>query len=193
MNPFLIIILVATFLMPPISVLAVEPDPDLIQIEFPTKVGEFERYKTHHYDERAFGYQVKYLARNSTDVLDVYIYPVDDQYRNLPHETLVAGYFSEAEKGIEMAVSRGMYASAQSYGAVEYQTGDGKIKILRSKHIIVTARHELLSHTYVTEHNGVVIKIRVSVPSSAVTAVLEEYQDAAFTLIEVALNAIQEP
>jgi hypothetical protein len=192
MNPFLIIILVAVTLTLPISVRASELELDLIQIEFPTKVGKFEKKKIHHYDERAFGYQVKYLANNSLDVLDVYIYPVDDENKHLSHEVLVTGYFSEVEKGIEMAVSRGMYTSAQHYGTEEYQADDGKIKILRSRHTIVKERKELLSHSYLTEHNGVIIKIRVSILGSAVAALLEEYQDAAFTLIEIALNAIPE-
>ena len=192
MNPFLFVVLATAIWMLPNSIRAAEPDPTLIQIEFPTKVGGFEKAKVHHYDKRALGYQVKYLAQNGVDVLDVYVFPVDEQHIDLSHEALVAGYFSEARQGIDAAVSRGIYMSAQDYGAVEYRAGDGKIRILRSKHTIVTAQGELLSHAYVTEHHGVVIKVRVSVPSNAIAAVFEEFQDAVFSLIEIGLSAIPE-
>ena len=190
MNSFTLVVLAAAIWVLPYSIRAADPDPTLIQIEFPTRVGEFQKTEIHHYDERALGYKIKYLAPNSDDVLDVYVFPVDDQNKDLSHESLVAGYFSEARQGIDAAVSGGLYISAQDYGVVEYRAGGGKIRILRSKHTIVTARGEFLSHAYVTEHHGVVVKIRVSVSSNAHAAVFEKFQDAAFSIIEIALDAI---
>lgn len=119
-------------------------------------------------------------------MLDFYVYPVDHRNLHLPHDTLVAGYFSEARRGIDVAVSKGMYISAQDYGALECRVDDGQIRILRSRHVIDTARGELLSHTYVTELKGVVLKVRVSVPSDAVTTMREDFHDAGLKLIEIA-------
>ena len=164
-------------------------DTNLVKIPFPDIVGTFIKIDTHYFENPAFGYVVTFKTLDASEVLDVYIFPVDAKFAQLENKQLVDIFLLEAQQGINDAVKLGIYTKADKHGVIAYPFDN--YYILKSQYTIQTAHGELYSVIYITEYNGTVIKLRISIPNKSKNDVLDEIETTAFELIQVALDALQ--
>ena len=84
--------------------------------EFPQSVGELHMSGSHEYGDPALGYVVRFESKDASEILDVFIFPVADEFVTFEHEQIVTIYLQAAQRDINTAVDAGYYYNNTELG-----------------------------------------------------------------------------
>lgn len=123
---------------------------------------DFEGYR--HFDDDSGGYSFRYQNRKKKRLADVYVYPVATENAELPHDELVLGSTRATIEAIGEAVDQGLYANFDMLGAATRSNGMRTVARVQATYL----RENLASYTmlYQSEHDGTLMKIRLSMPDN---------------------------
>ena len=163
---------------------AAEPVPPALVASLPTSVGSFEYEGFRHFEDGSGGYSLRYGNARKRRVADVYVYPVSAANRTLAHEKLVMGSTRATMQAIGEAVRQGVYTDFAVLNAATRARGVRTVARVQATYL----RKNLASYTllYQTEHDGTLMKIRVSMPdndSNRTSAEWDRFADRLFGLI----------
>lgn len=157
-------------------------DPSLIET-LPEQVESFDYEGFKYFKKVEAGYTVRYTNKRKKRMADVYIYPVADENLKLGHSQLVMGSTRATLKAIGQAVSRGLYSNFNVIGAATHARGDRTIARVQTTYV----RQNLASYSilYQTEHNGTLVKIRVTMPDNETNRQSGEWDRFALTMLDL--------
>jgi hypothetical protein len=123
---------------------------------------QFDGYK--HFDDSSGGFSFRYRNVAKKRLADVYVYPVAKQNAGLAHEELVLGSTRATIEAITEAVNQGHYANFDLLGAATRAQGARTTARVHATYL----RDNLASFTmlYQSEHEGTLMKIRLSMPDN---------------------------
>ena len=131
----------------------------------PERVESFEYEGFKRFEDGSEGFSVRYANARKHRLADVYVYPVADENLELAHEALVLGSTRATMEAIGEAVRRGVYTDLDVLDAATRSRGPRTIARVQATYL----RQNLASYTllYQTEHDGTLMKIRLSMPDNA--------------------------
>ncbi len=162
------------------------PVPDPVYV--PGTVGEFTRSDFRRFDDPALGYSYRFTDAAGGRWIDLYVYPVPDAIRGENHGRRVEILVALARSDIRKAVAEGIYLSQSDLGLEGFEVKEQVIA--KSRHRLATAHGELYSVIYLTETADRAVKVRVSAPETAATAVSEGFEDEAMALLLFVMDAL---
>ncbi len=132
--------------------------------ELPARIAsfEFEGYK--QFEDNSGGYSFRYANPSKKRLADVYVYPVAEENTDLDHEQLVLGSTKATMDAINEAVDQGLYADFNVLNAATRAQGVRTTARVQATYL----RSNLASFTmlYQSEHDGTLMKIRLSMPDN---------------------------
>lgn len=139
------------------------PEPALIE-SLPKTVESFELQGYKHFEDGSGGYSLRYANDRKKRIADVYIYPVAEENSTLEHNQLVLGSTRATLQAIGAAARQGHYANFNVINAGTQARGLRTVARVQATYL----RQNLASLTlvYQTEHDGTLLKIRVSMPDN---------------------------
>ncbi len=143
----------------------VEPPPPPKSISrLPASIASFDFDGYRRFEDGGEGYTFRYSNPPKKRLADVYVYPVAAENANLEHEALVLGSTRATIQAIGEAVNQGVYANFAVLDAATRATGVRTTARVQATYL----RENLASYTllYQTEHEGTLMKIRVSMPDN---------------------------
>jgi len=142
---------------------APQPEPALID-SLPEIVQSFELKGFKHFEDGSGGYSLRYANERKRRIADVYIYPVAEENNNLEHNQLVLGSTRATLEAIGAAARQGHYANFNVIDAGTQARGLRTVARVQATYL----RQNLASFTlvYQTEHDGTLLKIRMSMPDN---------------------------
>jgi len=122
---------------------------------------DLEGYK---YFNDGSGYSIRYSNAKKQRMADLYIYKVADENTDLAHDELVIGSTRATMDAIGEAARQGHYDNFHVLNAATNADGIRTIARVQATYL----RQNLASYTlvYQTEHNGTLLKIRVTMPDN---------------------------
>jgi len=162
----LVVLLIAATACASRAPAADEPDsnpPPLVET-LPASVGSFAYEGFRHFEDDSGGYSLRFANKRKHRVADVYVYPVAEENRALDHERLVLGSTRATMEAIGEAVRRGLYTNFNVINAATRARGIRTTARVQATYL----RRNLASYTllYQTEHDGTLVKIRLSMPDN---------------------------
>lgn len=139
------------------------PEPALIE-SLPETVLSFELKGYKHFEDGSGGYSLRYANERKRRIADVYIYPVAEENSDLEHNQLVLGSTRATLAAIGAAARQGHYDNFNVINAGTQARGLRTVARVQATYL----RQNLASFTlvYQTEHEGTLLKIRVSMPDN---------------------------
>lgn len=139
------------------------PQADLVA-SLPTSVESFELSGAKAFSTDEDGVTVRYANPRKHRRADVFIYPVAENNRSLEHPELVMGSTQATMRAIAQAVQQGVYHNLNVIDAATKVNGIRTIARVQATYL----RENLASYTlvYQTEHDGTMVKIRVTMPDN---------------------------
>ena len=166
------------------STVADVPDdaPDIVA-RLPADIGSFTYEGFKHFSDGSGGFSVRYGNKRKRRLADVYVYPVATENREMAHEKLVLGSTQATMRAIGEAVRQGLYANFNVLTAATKARGVRTVARVQATYL----RQNLASYTlvYQTEHEGTLLKIRLSMPDNESNRGSEEWDRFAERLFEL--------
>lgn len=164
---------------------AAEPAPPAIVAALPQSVGSFDYAGYRHFEDGSGGYSLRYRNARKRRVADVYVYPVAPENAALAHEKLVMGSTRATMQAIGEAVRKGVYTDFAVVNAATRARGTRTVARVQATYL----RENLASYTllYQTEHEGTLMKIRLSMPDNASNRANDEWDRFAERLFDLVI------
>jgi hypothetical protein len=165
------------------------PEPALIE-SLPENVQSFELQGYKHFEDGSGGYSLRYANDRKRRIADVYIYPVAEENSNLEHNQLVLGSTRATLEAIGAAAQQGHYANFNVVNAGTHSHGLRTVARVQATYL----RQNLASFTlvYQTEHEGTLLKIRVSMPDNESNRVSGEWDLFAEKIFETIIDDLEQ-
>jgi len=140
-------------------------EPPAVLDVLPSSVGTFEYQGFRRFEDGTDGYSLRYANARKRRIADVYVYPVSKENLSLDHERLVLGSTRATMQAIGKAVRAGVYTDFNVVTAATRARGMRTVARVQATYL----RENLASITvlYQTEHEGTLVKIRLSMPDNA--------------------------
>ena len=166
------------------------PEPALIE-SLPENVQSFELQGYKHFEDGSGGYSLRYANDRKRRIADVYIYPVAEENSDLEHNQLVLGSTRATLEAIGAAAQQGYYANFNVINAGTQAHGLRTVARVQATYL----RRNLASFTlvYQTEHEGTLLKIRVSMPDNESNRVSGEWDLFAEQMFETIIEDLEQP
>ena len=141
-----------------------EPAPPSLVASLPESVGSFDYEGYRYFGDESGGFSIRYGNARKRRVADVYVYPVSPENAELGHERLVMGSTRATMRAIGEAVRQGTYSNFAVLTAATRARGVRTVARVQATYL----RQNLASYTllYQSEHDGTLMKIRVSMPDN---------------------------
>lgn len=164
------------------------PDPSLIS-ELPETIDSFEYEGFKHFEDGSGGYSVRYANKRKKRMADFYIYPVAEENSNLEHSQLVLGSTRATLMAISEATQQGHYANFNVVNAATRASGLRTTARVQATYL----RQNLASYTlvYQTEHQGTLLKIRLSMPDNDHNRRSDEWDNFADQMFTKAIKNLE--
>ena len=163
--------------------------PEAIEA-LPASIASFGYDGYRRFDDGSDGYSVRYANAPKKRLADVYVYPVAEENAELAHEALVLGSTRATLQAIGEAVNQGLYANFAVLDAATRAQGLRTTARVQATYL----RDNLASYTllYQTEHDGTLMKIRLSMPDNESNRANGEWDAFAARVFEVLIDDIDE-
>lgn len=164
------------------------PAPDAIS-QLPPSIASFDYDGYRRFDDGSDGYSFRYADAAKNRLADVYVYPVAAENANLAHEALVLGSTRATIQAIGEAVNRGLYANFAVLDAATQARGMRTTARVQATYL----RGNLASYTllYQTEHDGTLMKIRLSMPDNESNRTNGEWDAFAERVFELLIDRVE--
>lgn len=165
------------------------PEPTVIT-QLPPEIETFDYMGFKPFSSGADGYSIRYSNVRKKRIADVYVYPVDKKNLEVPHDQLVLGSTRATIQAIGEAVRQGVYANFQVINAGTQNRGVRTVARVQATYL----RENLASYTlvYQTEHEGTLLKIRVSMPDNESNRSSTEWDTFAEQMFALIIRDIDE-
>ena len=169
---------------------AEEAGPPAAIEALPASIASFDYDGYRRFDDGSNGYSVRYANAPKKRLADVYIYPVAEENAELEHEALVLGSTRATLQAIGEAVNQGLYANFAVLDAATRTQGLRTTARVQATYL----RDNLASYTllYQTEHDGTLMKIRLSMPDNESNRANGEWDAFAARVFEVLIDDLDE-
>jgi len=139
------------------------PQAELVA-SLPKKVESFDLAGAKPFNDDGDGVTVHYANAQKRRRADVFVYPVAEGNRKMKHPELVFGSTQATMRAIAHAVQQGIYQNLNVLDAATKANGVRTIARVQATYL----RNNLASYTlvYQTEHDGTMVKIRVTMPDN---------------------------
>ncbi|MGQ7843628.1 hypothetical protein ACUNV4_04045 [Granulosicoccus sp. 3-233] len=130
----------------------------------PDRLESFDLQGYKFFEDESGGYSVRYANTHKRRIADVYIYPVAEENSKLAHNQLVLGSTKATIQAIGEAARQGHYANFNVINAGTQAYGMRTVARVQATYL----RQNLASYTllYQTEHQGTLVKIRITMPDN---------------------------
>jgi hypothetical protein len=131
--------------------------------KLPKTVESFDMQGFKYFNDGS-GYSIRYSNERKQRLADLYIYDVADENASLAHKQLVLGSTKATMDAIAAAAAQGHYANFSVLNAATHAQGLRTVARVQATYL----RQNLASYTlvYQTEHEGTLLKIRVTMPDN---------------------------
>ena len=165
-----------------------QPVPSLIG-SLPRDIASFEYNGYKHFDDGSSGYSFRYSNQGKKRYADVYVYPVADENASLEHKELVLGSTRATINAIDEAVKQGLYANFDLLDAATRSYGLRTTARVQATYL----RDNLASFTmlYQSEHQGTLMKIRMSMPDNGSNRTNGEWDAFAERVFQLVVDDIE--
>ena len=172
---------------PPVEAPAA-PEPALYSA-LPENVDSFELKGYKHFEDGSGGYSVRYANERKRRMADLYVYPVAEENENMEHAQLVLGSTRATLMAIGEATRQGHYSNFNVINAATRAQGVRTIARVQATYL----RENLASYTlvYQTEHDGTLLKIRVTMPDNEYNRTSREWDEFADTMFKTAIESLE--
>ena len=159
------------------------PRADLVAA-MPETVESFERTGARAFDAGGDGVNIRYANPQKHRRADVFIYPVAENNKNLRHTDLVMGSTQATMRAIAQAVQQGVYQNLNVIDAATRPNGLRTIARVKATYL----QKNLASYTlvYQTEHDGNMVKIRMTMPDNEANRESPEWDNFADQVLKAA-------
>lgn len=166
------------------------PEPELYS-KLPETVETFERQGFKHFEDGSGGYSVRYANQRKRRLADLYVYPVAEENAEMEHSQLVLGSTRATLMAIGEATRQGHYDNFNVINAATRAQGLRTIARVQATYL----RQNLASYTlvYQTEHEGTLLKIRVTMPDNESNRTSREWDLFADKMFRTAIENIESP
>lgn len=156
----------------------------------PETIASFRFYGYKHFDDNSGGYSFRYRNVAKKRLADVYVYPVAEENAELGHEELVLGSTRATIQAINAAVAQGLYANFDVLGAATRSQGLRTTARVHATYL----RENLASFTmlYQSEHEGTLMKIRVSMPDNDSNRANSEWDAFATRVFDLVIEDLEQ-
>lgn len=139
------------------------PQADLVS-RLPKTIESFELEGAQAFSTSGDGVNVRYANERKKRRADVFIYPVADNNLELQHDALVMGSTQATMRAIAQAVQQGIYKNLNVIDAATKANGIRTVARVQATYL----RDNLASYSlvYQTEHDGIMMKIRMTMPDN---------------------------
>ena len=129
----------------------------------PAQIGPFTEAGTHVYPGHAEGYSVRYVSERNHHA-DVYVFPVPEDLESESDEAILEAMVDATVAGMQMAVAGGAYRELKVSPSTDMTINNERVLKFDGSF----ERDDLpwYSVSYITESEGTVLKIRMSMPDS---------------------------
>lgn len=174
---------------PETETVATAEEPALYKT-LPESVESFDLQGFKHFEDGSGGYSVRYSNQQKRRIADIYIYPVAQENVNLEHTQLVLGSTRATLMAIGEATRQGHYANFNVINAATRAQGARTVARVQATYL----RQNLASYTlvYQTEHEGTLLKIRVTMPDNEVNRLNSEWDTFADTMFKRLIEGLGE-
>ena len=164
------------------------PEPALYSA-LPENLDSFERQGYKHFADGSDGYSVRYTNERKRRMADLYVYPVAEENVNLEHNQLVLGSTRATLMAIGEATRQGHYSNFNVINAATRAQGVRTVARVQATYL----RENLASYTlvYQTEHEGTLLKIRVTMPDNEYNRTSREWDEFADTMFKTAIESLE--
>jgi len=164
-------------------------EPSVIN-QLPPEIETFDYQGYKPFSTGADGYSIRYSNLRKKRIADVYVYPVDEKNLEIPHTQLVLGSTRATIQAIGEAVRQGVYDNFEVINAGTQVRGVRTIARVQATYL----RENLASYTlvYQTEHDGTLLKIRVSMPDNESNRVSSEWDTFAEQMFALIISDIDD-
>ncbi|NND92819.1 MAG: hypothetical protein HKN42_18330 [Granulosicoccus sp.] len=165
-------------------------EPALIG-SLPDSMASFELQGYKYFKDGSGGYSIRYANLRKRRIADVYIYPVAEENSELAHNQLVLGSTRATIEAIAQAAKQGHYANLNVINAGTQAFGVRTVARVQATYL----RENLASYTlvYQTEHDGTLVKIRVSMPDNESNRANETWDSFAEQMFEKVIGELDRP
>lgn len=165
-----------------------QPEPTLIA-ELPETIDSFEYEGFKYFEDGSGGFSVRYANSKKKRMADFYVYPVAEENTNLEHSQLVLGSTRATLMAISEASQQGHYANFNVVNAATRASGLRTTARVQATYL----RQNLASYTlvYQTEHQGTLLKIRLSMPDNEHNRTTEEWDKFADQMFTKAIKNLE--
>lgn len=165
------------------------PEPALVKA-LPETVDSFELKGFKHFEDGSGGYSIRYSNDRKRRIADLYVYPVAEENTNLEHNQLVLGSTRATLMAIGEATRQGHYSNFNVINAATRAQGVRTIARVQATYL----RQNLASYTlvYQTEHDGTLLKIRVTMPDNEYNRKSTEWDKFADSMFKKAILSLDE-
>jgi len=172
------------------SIQAEQPKPALVSA-LPDNVDSFDKKGFKHFEDGSGGFSVRYTNERKRRIADLYVYPVAEENANLEHSALVLGSTRATLMAIGEATRQGHYDNFNVLNAATRAQGLRTVARVKATYL----RQNLASYTlvYQTEHNGTLLKIRVTMPDNETNRSSKEWDTFAETMFKEAISNLGGP
>ncbi len=164
------------------------PEPALLKA-LPETVESFELEGFKHFEDGSGGYSIRYANDRKRRIADLYVYPVAEENTNLAHNQLVLGSTRATLMAIGEATRQGHYSNFNVINAATRAQGVRTIARVQATYL----RQNLASYTlvYQTEHEGTLLKIRLTMPDNESNRSSKEWDTFADSMFEKAVSNLK--
>lgn len=145
---------------------AADPEPvaPALVADMPSSLESFNYQGYKRFADGSDGFSMRYANERKRRLADIYVYPVAAENLELEHEKLVMGSTRATMAAIGEAVRQGVYSNFNVVAAATRPRGVRTVARVQATYL----RENLASYTlvYQTEHDGTLIKIRVTMPDN---------------------------
>ena len=165
------------------------PNAELVA-SLPKSVESFELQGAQAFDEAGDGVNVRYSNDRKQRRADVFVYPVAEKNRALKHSDLVMGSTQATMRAISQAVQQGIYHNLNVIDAATKANGLRTVARVQATYL----RKNLASYTlvYQTEHDGTMVKIRMTMPDNEPNRESREWDRFADKVLEAVTTKLDE-
>ena len=165
-------------------------EPALINT-LPDTLKSFELQGYKFFEDGSGGYSVRYANTHKRRIADVYIYPVAEENSELAHNQLVLGSTKATIQAIGEAARQGHYANFHVINAGTQAYGMRTVARVGATYL----RQNLASFTllYQTEHDGTLVKIRITMPDNESNRNNGEWDSFAEDMFAKVISQLDQP
>jgi len=165
---------------------SVQSEPELMS-KMPKVVDSFTLQGYKYFNDGS-GYSIRYSNPRKQRMADLYIYEVAEENASLKHSDLVVGSTRATMQAISSAAKQGHYDNYNVIHAATHNHGVRTVARVQATYL----RQNLASYTlvYQTEHNGTLLKVRVTMPDNASNRESTEWDEFTDTLFLAVIDEL---